>query len=444
MPSIEEQIKESVAGINKGLTDVMADLEPKIKQGEEAQKGVADLKEQVQTISKDVEKKVDELLVLKQKEIEERQDKFETEMAEKLRKSAAFKGRPETPGIVCFNAATRKENPIDLTEITKSRGSRKIALKSWRLSADDRRSYPLLTGDVPGDMKAITNADASAGDAVDYMRVPGIVRPGEQPLLIRDLLPIGRTSSDLVRFVRESAVTDAAGIQAGQGADKGESDFDFAAASEEVETIATYVIASTQILQDAVGLQSYLDSRVRFLVLLVEDNQLLNGDGTTNNLNGLITQATAFNAGLLTNLGVASATDLDTLRAAILQVTLANFPATGIVLPPFNWASIELTKDSQNRYIFTNPQNTTAPRIWGLPVVPSQSAPDGEFLVGAFSLGAQVWDRMDAAVQFSTEDSDNFRKNLVTIRAEERLALTVYRPTSFVTGALANAQGSGS
>lgn len=54
-------------------------------------------------------------------------------------------------------------------------------------------------------------------------------------------------------------------------------------------------------------------------------------------------------------------------------------------------------------------------------------------LVGAFKLGAQVFDRWDARVEVGYVN-DDFTKNLVTILAEERLALAVYRPEAFIYG----------
>src|SRR3546814_12904145 len=90
-------------------------------------------------------------------------------------------------------------------------------------------------------------------------------------------------------------------------------------------------------------------------------------------------------------------------------------------------------------YLFANPQNDSQPRLWGLPVVETQAMTAGNFLTGAFRLGAQIFDRQDARVEVSTEDSDNFRKNLVTILAEERLALAVYRPEAFIRGGFAAA-----
>ena len=84
-----------------------------------------------------------------------------------------------------------------------------------------------------------------------------------------------------------------------------------------------------------------------------------------------------------------------------------------------------------------NPMDMAGPRIWGKRVVATNSIAEGTFLVGAMAMGAQIWDRMDAAVQISYEDGDNFKKNMATLLAEERLALTVYRPSAFISGTFA-------
>src|SRR5690606_10668452 len=116
------------------------------------------------------------------------------------------------------------------------------------------------------------------------------------------------------------------------------------------------------------------------------------------------------------------------------QVRLAEYRASGIVLNPVDWADIELETDANGRYIWVNVVEGGQPRMWRLPVVETTAIPQGSFLVGAFDMAAQIFDREDAAVEVSTEDGDNFRKNMVTIRGEERLGLAVYRPESFVFG----------
>jgi len=121
----------------------------------------------------------------------------------------------------------------------------------------------------------------------------------------------------------------------------------------------------------------------------------------------------------------------------LLQAELAEYPATGIVLHPTDWYNIEILKDGvSGGYLIAQPQNgMTGPRLWGRDVVSTQAMTQDTALVGAFRMGAQIFDKEDANVAISSEDSDNFRKNMVTIRAEERLALAVYRPQAFIKNA---------
>jgi HK97 family phage major capsid protein len=133
---------------------------------------------------------------------------------------------------------------------------------------------------------------------------------------------------------------------------------------------------------------------------------------------------------------LADATPIDRLRLAILQAVLAEYPASAFVLNPIDWTGIELTKDKEGRYIIAQPVNGSGARLWGLPVSETQAIAQNTFLTGAFNLGAQIFDRMEVEVLLSTENEDDFVKNMVTIRAEERLALAVYRPEAFVTGSV--------
>jgi len=291
------------------------------------------------------------------------------------------------------------------------------------------------------DVKAIissltTDANGSAGDLVIPQRAP-LVRAVERRMTVRDLLIPGNTNSGSIQYPKETGFTNsAATVSETTGPTKPQSEIKFDIVTANVTTIAHWVLATRQILDDAPMLRSYIDGRLRYGLAYAEELQLLNGDGTGTNLNGVYTQATALGANPAV---VASPTRLDVLRYAMLQAELAELPASGMVLHPTDWAGIETTKDGDGRYIIGDPAGTAQPRLWGLPVVSTQAMAAGNFLVGAFDTGAQIFDRQDARVEISTEDSDNFRKNLVTILAEERLALAVYRTEAFVKGAFAAA-----
>jgi HK97 family phage major capsid protein len=273
-------------------------------------------------------------------------------------------------------------------------------------------------------------AGRSAGTSlVEGHRVPGIVAPPERGLTIRNLLAQGNTDSNSVEYVRETGFTNN-GRPVTEGAAKPKSDITFNLYTASVRTIAHVFKASRQIMDDAPALASYINARGIYGLKFVEENQLLNGNGTGQNLNGIIPQASAFAPAF----NPSDETAIDRLRLAVLQVVLAEYPASGFVLNPIDWTRIELTKDKEGRYIVGNANSPIGPSLWNLPVVQTQAMISGEFLTGAFNLAAQIFDRMGVEVLLSTENEDDFVKNMVTIRIEERLALATYRPEAFVTG----------
>ena len=279
-----------------------------------------------------------------------------------------------------------------------------------------------------------TDADGSAGDLVRSTRLPGVLGMPERRMTVRDLITPGRMDGSTLEYVKETGFTNNAGMVA-EGAKKPESSLKYDLITTSAKVIAHFVKASRQILDDASQLSSMIDGRLRYGLSFKEEQQLLNGDGSGQNLLGIIPQATAFSppfdpAGTETN--------IDNIRLAMLQAFLAEYPATGHVMNPIDWARIELTKDTTGRYIIGNPQGSIGATLWNLPVVETQAIAVDKFLTGAFRMGAQVFDRWQARVEVATENEDDFVKNMVTILAEERLALAVYRPEAFIYGDFGN------
>lgn len=279
---------------------------------------------------------------------------------------------------------------------------------------------------------AVSGAPDSAGSLIQPTRLPGIVAPPQQRLFVRDLLNWGPTSSPDIEYVRETGFTNNADVVAENPTNpKPQSDIAFELDSAKAATIAHWVKASKQVLSDVPMLQAYIDGRLIYGLKLKEEAQLLKGSGVGLNINGIWTQASPYsNPGVI----VQDETMLDRLRIAMLQAELAEYTADGLVLNPIDWTQIELTKTKDNAYLFATPHGLAVPGLWGRPVVSSQSMTKNEFLAGAFALGAQGWDREDANVSVSNQDGDNFVKNMVTILAEERIGLTVFRPEAFVKG----------
>ena len=277
-----------------------------------------------------------------------------------------------------------------------------------------------------------TDAAGSAGALVSPDRRGGILAMPERRLSIRDLLTQGRTSSNTVSYVRETGFTNATASKA-EGEAFDYSDLKFDEVHTTVRTIGHLMKASKNILADAPQLESFVNNRLVYGLKEVEDRQLLNGDGSGNNLKGILPQSSAF----ADPASLAKYTIIDQLRLAMLQATLAQYPATGIVLNPIDWAKLELEKDTTGRMLIGNPQNGATPMLWRLPIVETTALAAGTFLAGAFKLGAQLFDREEVGVDVAFENDKDFEKNLVTFKCYERLALAVYRPEAFIKGTLA-------
>lgn len=276
---------------------------------------------------------------------------------------------------------------------------------------------------------AITSADGSAGDLIVTRRETEIVGLPRRRPRIRSLLNAVSTDSNMVEYAKMVTRTNGAAVVA-EGATKPQSNYVWDRADAPVRTIAHWVPVTRQALEDAKQLRGEIDSELRYGLDLAEDEELLNGDGTGQHLSGLRANATAYAAPF----AVDNETPIDTLRLAILQLELADYYYDGTILNPTEWARIELTKDANGQYVFANVLQLAGPTLWGRPVVSTTAMDAGDFMVGQYEVAATIYDRMDAEVLFSSEDQDNFIKNMLTARAEKRLALAVKRGAALVDG----------
>jgi HK97 family phage major capsid protein len=266
-------------------------------------------------------------------------------------------------------------------------------------------------------------------------RIPEITLEPRRTLMVRDVLSARPTNYQVIDFVRvNSPMTIASPVP--ESSPKPENAVTFQSVSERVKTIATWIPATRQILDDFTELAGFLETSLAFYVDLAEEIQLLSGDGTGENLHGLIPQATAFNTGLLNN--TAGWTRIDVIGRAIQQImAIAELQPTFVVLHPNDWWGLRLTKTTFGNYILGDPQIMGSPNVFGLDVVTTPSIAAGTFLVGSGSpVASEIRDRMTLQIEISTEHLDFFTKNLVAIRGEKRLALIVKRPGSYIAGTL--------
>ncbi len=291
-------------------------------------------------------------------------------------------------------------------------------------------ALPLGPTSLFGTITSRPGVTGSAAALVAPDRQPDIVMLPQRRLAILDLLSPGRTTSRVVLFAKETVFTDNAGMVS-EGSPKPESDIQFEATSTTVKKVAHFIRVSKEALDDAPSLQATIDSTLRYGVALKEEMQLLYGSGVAEDLFGLVPQATAYAAPFTPT----APQMIDQIALAITQSETADLPATGIILNTKDWRRMMLLKDTQERYLGAGPFAAGPGTLWGLPVAYTNSMTFGHFLVGAFGLAAQIFDREDAIVLISSEDAANFTSNLVTILAEERLALVVRRPQALITGA---------
>lgn len=307
------------------------------------------------------------------------------------------------------------------------------------------KSFPL------GRKGLVTGASATSGGAFVNPDITGIYEAlGRPTLTIRDLISVRQTQSDTVEFVRQTAQPTAAApvaeattaaeptapeetpgdlVRAAGGGYKPEGSIAFQKVTETVKTLAEWIPATRRALSDASQLRGLIDDELLADLAEVEEDQILNGDGSGENLTGILEtsniQMQAYSA---------TVSDLDplletTLKARTKVRTVGRSVATGYVLNPADWEKIQLAR------LAKNPANEATagaiPTLHGLPVVESETIAAGTGLVGDFRK-AVLWDREQASISVTDSHADFFIRNLIAILAEERVAFGVTRPRAFV------------
>ena len=273
-----------------------------------------------------------------------------------------------------------------------------------------------------------------------------MVLPPMRTKRVRDLFPVRRTNAAVIEYFRQLGFTT---LQAGHGTNsassvaersggnfgvKPQSSFAFVGEQAPVRTLAHWEAAHRNVLADEPQLRSIIDNELMYGLRLLEDSQILNGDGTGENLLGVLQtpniQEYAWSDGATSPV---ADTKADAIRRAATLSFLAYYEPSGIVLHPNDWEDIELTKDQQGQYLVAvSVAMGGEPRVWRMPVVDTPAIAEGTALVGAFGTGAQLYDREEASIRISEQHSDFFVRNAIVILAEQRLALAVKRPEAFV------------
>jgi HK97 family phage major capsid protein len=283
----------------------------------------------------------------------------------------------------------------------------------------------------------LTEDPASGGKLIIPQYLPGIVSTLFKRLLVSDLMASGTATSNAIIYMVETAFTNAAATVA-EGAAKPESALVFDQHTDPVSKIAHWLPVTEELLEDVAAIESYINARLTLGVQLAEEDQLLNGNGTPPNIMGVMNRPGLATAVVRNGAATPPETNVDAVLRQITAIATTAFVyPDGVVMNPANWFTVATSKSTTGEYLgggpFASLPNTS---IWGTPVAVTPSIVANTALVGAFGTMSQVFRKGGIRIEASNSHQDFFIKNLVAIRAEERLALAVYRPGAFgkVTG----------
>ena len=313
----------------------------------------------------------------------------------------------------------------------------------WQVGASFTSGY--YVKDVYSSLPTTTVANSSIGSFGSVQRDP-MVMPPMRTKRVRDLFPVRTTTAAVIEYFRQIGFTSVANAPTNSAssvaersgnsfAAKPQSSFAFVGEQAPVRTLAHWEAAHRNVLADEPQLRSIIDNELMYGLRLLEDDQILNGDGTGENLTGVLTtpgiQSYAWSSGAFTP---EPDTKADAIRRAATLSFLAYYEPTGVILHPNDWEDIELTKDANGQYLIAvSVAMGGEPRVWRMPIVDTPAMAEGTALVGAFGTGAQLYDREQASIRISEQHSDFFVRNAIVVLAEQRLALAVKRPEAFVS-----------
>lgn len=267
---------------------------------------------------------------------------------------------------------------------------------------------------------ALTNDQGtSSGGLPNQPERRGIVGQVLAPLNLLQALPSRPVTADSVEFIQLNTDGDA-GIQALEGDEKQNLDFDGTLVKASIATIAGHTTASRQVLADHAALQGQIDRTLRGKVLAKLEDQLINGTGANGDILGLMAQSTIFVSSAL----VQAMTGVDLVGEALARMRANGYNPSLVIMNPADWFSLIVTKATDNQYLFTTPTDLAVPSLWGATVVQSSAMPEGSILV-VDPAYVTVLDRQKTDVMISTSHKDYFTRNLALILSECRAGLEV-------------------
>ncbi len=299
-----------------------------------------------------------------------------------------------------------------------------------------------VNGSAPKARVEVQNNTLSGADAnVAPDRKAGVVTGDTEFLTLEALFPHIPTSSNAIEYTKEASMTNSA-AEAAEAAEKGESALTWSLVNMHVSTVAHWLKISKQLASDNAALAAYVNLRMIYGVNQRVETQLGAGNGTAPNISGIGDTgnytAHGYSDANLDALGTTGVmTKFKLIRKAIADLWVSGFIPDAILLNPVDYATLDIEQFSSTSNVSRFSVDAAGvDRLFGIPVVQSNGVVADTFYTGAFNQAGTIHDREGVMVELSDSDDDNFTKNLVTIRAERRLALTIERPTGIIGGDL--------
>ncbi len=293
-------------------------------------------------------------------------------------------------------------------------------------NSGSRTTFEVQANTVGSDSASGTSL-TSVGTAAD--RLPGVFA-AFQPVSVLDVISKGVTSSNLVEFAQESGTNTNNAAAAAEAGALGESVMNFALKQTPVQMIGTFVKISRQCRDDAPQLASFIDNRLAYYVNRKLENQIINGDGSSPNLEGILASGS-------TDMTDGAGGIIDDLRDMLQTLQTNGFNASAFFLNPADLATIDKTKDTAGAYIAADPRANNLPVIWGVPVVTSDQVAAGKGIVGDWAAASALHVRQGTVVEMFEQDGTNVQSNLITVRASVRAAYCTYNTLGVIRSDLA-------
>lgn len=304
----------------------------------------------------------------------------------------------------------------------KQQGSRRLEISApeFKAAGDPAKTTPLV-------------------DGFGTMYQRSIVNQRREKLVAADLMGSANVDLPTIKYLVEKAnrIAEGAPASVAEGAQKPYVRFaDLDIVTESLSKIAALTKLSDEMIADFGFVADWINNQLIYELSVVEEKQLISGDGTGSNVRGILNRS-----GIQTVTSAKKANWFDDLYSAISKVAQATpLTADGIIMNTADYEVLRLAKDGNGQYIAGGPFQgqygvggiLVDPPVWGYRTVVTNNIPKGTALVGAFRQGSTILRKGGLRVDSSNTNADDFEKNLVTLRAEERIGLMVPLPSAFV------------